>query len=259
VRLVDFYAGRHHDDWQFLETADYLRAAGALDESIPGKPSVIIPNYITSTYNCLSPSEYYNVCCKDECEDTMAEIEGKLGRPSAVPGDVVQIVSHVASDTVDAPRNLSTVLVNRLQEIADYHSGQVPLHGRLFAQWMHNAYPRECPFPHVSGTTTPLTQDDYEARGLVAEATEEEMAWQTTQSKWTETETLDDLLPWDMQEELVSLHYQAPQTRPGSSSLRQALFFLGGVASMLSLLRAATGLMPFAAGCAEQKFKRHSI
>jgi len=68
VRLVDFYSGRHRSDWSFLETQDYLRAIGALDESVPGKPSVIIPNYITAPSNCLSPSEFYNVCCRDECE-----------------------------------------------------------------------------------------------------------------------------------------------------------------------------------------------
>merc|ERR1719263_1424965 len=28
--------------------------------------------------------------------------------------------------------------------------------GRLFAQWLHYAYPRECSFPHVSGTIEPI-------------------------------------------------------------------------------------------------------
>merc|ERR1719491_2028090 len=31
--------------------------------------------------------------------------------------------------------------------------GHVPIHGRLFMQWMHMVYPRECAFPHMSGTT----------------------------------------------------------------------------------------------------------
>ena len=26
---------------------------------------------------------------------------------------------------------------------------------------MHHAYPRECPFPHLAGTTAPVTQDEW--------------------------------------------------------------------------------------------------
>merc|ERR1719277_1976873 len=65
------------------------------------------------------------------------------------------------SDSVDAPRNLSASLVSRLWEIADHHDGSVPLHGRLFAQGMHHAYPLECPYPHAGGTTQPLTPDEW--------------------------------------------------------------------------------------------------
>merc|ERR550514_1170682 len=41
----------------------------------------------------------------------------------------------------------------QLDHIADAHKGKVPLHGRLFGQWMHRAFPRECPFPHRAGST----------------------------------------------------------------------------------------------------------
>merc|ERR1719343_1639826 len=30
-------------------------------------------------------------------------------------------------------------------QIGKRHAGKVPPHGRLFAQWLHHAYPRECP------------------------------------------------------------------------------------------------------------------
>lgn len=49
----------------------------------------------------------------------------------------------MASDTVAAPRELSEGLRVRLQEVAALHGGKVPIHGRLFAQWMHHAFPRE--------------------------------------------------------------------------------------------------------------------
>merc|ERR1719373_212876 len=91
----------------------------------------------------------------------MSRIEEAVAEPSAEPKLLAEIVSRVPSTTQDAPRNLSTTLLNRLDAIAARHQGRVPLHGRLFMQWLHHAYPRECPFPHVSGTINPVTQDEW--------------------------------------------------------------------------------------------------
>merc|ERR1719240_1530162 len=66
------------------------------------------------------------------------------------------LVANMSSSTVQAPRNLSQALVRRLDEIAIGPGGQVLIHSRLFAQWMHQAFPRECPYPHLVGTTTSL-------------------------------------------------------------------------------------------------------
>ena len=63
------------------------------------------------------------------------------------------VVSGLQSDTVHAPRNLSGALLSRLGQIAELDGGQVPLHGRLFAHWLHHAYPRECSFPHANGAS----------------------------------------------------------------------------------------------------------
>jgi len=259
VRLVDFYSGRRRSDWSFLESQDYLRTIGALDESIPGKPSVIIPNYITGPSNCLSPSEFYNVCCRDECEDMMAAIEEKIDHPSAMPGDIIEIVSNLPSDTVDAPRNLSSTQVSRLQEIADHHSGQVPLHGRLFAQWMHHAYPRECPFPHVSGTTTAFTMVEWADLGREAEATSGEMS--RVSEWWSDSEDLvHDLMPWHGEEELVSLHKQpAQETQSRGSFLRMVFFVLGGISVSAPLVRAMMTLRPTAVSVHLGKDERHLV
>jgi len=262
VRLGDFYSGKDRDDWHFLESPDYLRAVGALDESISGKPSVIIPNYLIGMSNCLDPSEYFSVCCQDECEDLMAEIEGKIGHPSALPGDIVEIVSAMASDTVDAPRNLSSPQLTRLQEIAEHHSGRVPLHGRLFAQWMHHAYPRECPFPHVAGTTKPVSQDEWELLGLEAEATDEEMAWHSAQSFWSETETIHDL-PWHGQEDLVSVHKHVAQRMQsgGWGSLRMLGFLAFGISALVPFVRGAKDLKSafLSADSVDKKLERHLV
>merc|ERR1719498_2168054 len=57
-------------------------------------------------------------------------------------------------------RTLAPWLYNRLDEVAKYHSGLVPLHSRLFSQWLHYAYPRECQFPHAAGTINPIRPED---------------------------------------------------------------------------------------------------
>merc|ERR1719436_1710683 len=64
------------------------------------------------------------------------------------------------SRTERAPRRLGDTLVDRLHGIAEVHGGKVPLHGRLFAQWMHFAYPRECQLPAKLGTTMRVASKD---------------------------------------------------------------------------------------------------
>ena len=95
------------------------------------------------------------------CEGLLHHLERDIAAPSAVPSRIVESVSALHSDTVDVPRNISGALLGQLDEIAQFHSGQVPLHGRLVAQWLHHAYPRECPFPHVSGTTSPRSPEEW--------------------------------------------------------------------------------------------------
>merc|ERR1719277_492235 len=91
----------------------------------------------------------------------MGHLERNVAGPTAEPNQIVELVSSLPSDTMATPRNLSAALLRRLNEVAAHHSGRVPLHGRLFAQWMHHAYPRECPFPHEAGTTNPQTPDEW--------------------------------------------------------------------------------------------------
>merc|ERR1719293_95342 len=122
-------------------------------------PMLIIPNFMVSQSNCIAETGFYESCCLDECEGLLGHLERTLAAPSAAPEHIADLVASLPSDTVDAPRNLSSSLLLRLDEIAQFHNGLVPLHGRLFMQWMHHAYPRECPWPLVSGTSKPLSQD----------------------------------------------------------------------------------------------------
>jgi hypothetical protein len=156
VTLPEFYRMGLHSHWGFNEKSDYLRALGALDETDPKQPMVIIPNYIGSRPNCLEASSLYAVCCRSGCEELLMELEEKIGKPTAAPARIIELVASLKTDTVTVPRQLAPELESRLKSIAEVHGGEVNLHGRLFAQWMHHAYPNECPYPHEAGTTNPV-------------------------------------------------------------------------------------------------------
>jgi len=217
VALSKFYSGMDDPDWPFIESVDYLRNLGALDETDPRMPSVIIANFLGGPSNCVAPSSFYSVCCMDECENLLAEVEMAVAEPSAAVARLVEVISHLPSDTVAAPRNLSSSQIARLGDIADHHGGRVPLHGRLFAQWMHHAYPRECRFPHVAGTTNPLTPQEFaNESGLQAEVSDEEIAQYTEMGSSVEAPIVS--LPWTAAEELIAAHRQVGDTKLEPSS-----------------------------------------
>merc|ERR1719437_155448 len=83
----------------------------------------------------------------NECDVLMGELESIFQAPAASAEDLLVVVGNLSSSTVDAPKILPRALQERLGSIAAKHGGQVPLHGRLFAQWLHFAFPYECPFP----------------------------------------------------------------------------------------------------------------
>merc|ERR1719437_152421 len=85
----------------------------------------------------------------NECDVLMGELESIFQAPAASAEDLLVVVGNLSSSTVDAPRILPEALQQRLGSIAARHGGQVPLHGRLFAQWLHFAFPYECPFPSL--------------------------------------------------------------------------------------------------------------
>jgi len=203
VRLSDYYSGASDESWNFLESVDYLRALGALDESNPRQPSVIIPNVLVSPSNCVTPSSYYSVCCLNECESLMSTLEQAIGGPTAKPAQIADVVAGLPSDTVEAPRPVKAAQLQRLEEIAAQHGGSVPLHGRLFAQWMHHMYPRECPFPHLSNPTNPISPDEWKKKGGDDVATEEELKQYTMRQVDLEESAASEELPWIAVEELV--------------------------------------------------------
>jgi hypothetical protein len=158
IRLADFYRAGLESRFWYVERKEYLQAIGALDDSdMIWGPKVIVTNYVLAKSNCMAHSyAAYAICCINECEDLYGQIEQAVAAPEATPHRIASVVEDLSSATVQAPRNLSQELLGRLDDIASRTHGSVVLHSRLFAQFMHQAFPRECPYPHLTGTTTDL-------------------------------------------------------------------------------------------------------
>jgi len=158
VLISDFYANR---DLHLHESFEYLKNLGAVEESKSYSTRLVIPNYISSKSRCLPFSGYYAVCCPDECQSWLGKFEKEFSAPLATTEMIVEVVSRGDSSSMLSPRNVSASLYARLTKIASSHGGKIPLHGRLFMQWMHHMFPLECPFPHITGTVKAVNQDEW--------------------------------------------------------------------------------------------------
>eukprot|EP00411_Alexandrium_monilatum_P124944 CAMPEP_0175646394 /NCGR_PEP_ID=MMETSP0097-20121207/7299_1 /TAXON_ID=311494 /ORGANISM="Alexandrium monilatum, Strain CCMP3105" /LENGTH=587 /DNA_ID=CAMNT_0016952291 /DNA_START=33 /DNA_END=1793 /DNA_ORIENTATION=+ len=181
VPLASFYSAALDSEWHFTESEAYLRELGALDETSEWLGSqVIIPNYVQAAPNCIITTRHYWLCCRNECEDIFSEIETTVGASTASPEDLLQVVGNMTAQESlddDATPALAGALSEQLQTIAKAHQGRVPLHGRLFAQWLHYVFPRQCPFPHRTGKATAISPIEF---GSGSEATREEMLRHTS-------------------------------------------------------------------------------
>lgn len=206
VRLSDFYKSNDDGEWRFGESEAYLRDLGAIDHtSRSNGPQVIIPNYLLGPNNCIVSSTFYLVCCVNECEALLGQVEQAVQAPVALPEHILAVVGNMTEDSQQF--RLQEALADQLKQIAKKHRGKVPLHGRLFAQWMHYVFPQECPYPHPVGAVSYQTTMEYgdssiaepsemkehakKARrrsGMSAE--ESEMVAQELMSQWTDEEEL---------------------------------------------------------------------
>jgi len=151
VKLSNFYRRSMEGEWRFGESEAYLRELGALDDSSFWRgPQVLIPNYLLAASNCIVASTFYRVCCVNECEALQQRVEAAVEAPVGSVEDVTKALEEVWV-AEGRGEKLEMGLEVKLSKIAETHRGKVPLHGRLFAQLMHYAFPQECPFPHKSG------------------------------------------------------------------------------------------------------------
>lgn len=142
----------------FTENPSYLMSLGTIIE-IDGDdgPSVLVANYMHSATNCLDWSSHYDVCCPDICESRFTVIEHAIDGPLGKADVILKVVSRMS----DSPP--STNLIHRLHEIEKVNGGSVPIHGRLFAQWMHYIFPSECEFMHSTSNLESIRRTSPEA------------------------------------------------------------------------------------------------
>merc|ERR1719498_996611 len=244
VKLADFYKPALDGSWSFQESVGYLRSLGLLDESNPSEPSVMIANYVNSHANCIASSGYFSVCCKNECESLFGYLEQHISNFEAEPATIIDLVEKLPSGTVAAPQ-ISSSLRQRLDEIASTHGGSVPLHSRLFAQWMHHVYPRECPYPHITGTTDSKIPEEWfvESGSAVTASNEEMMQFVSVKStNFTHSHggdlPVEDLTPWSDEEELLVVRPAAQAVTPSTpASVRSACLLAASGSLALGLIQ----------------------
>merc|ERR1719189_175355 len=104
-----------------------------------------------------------------ECEDILGHVEAAVGAPLAAVDQVLDVVRNMTEED-DEPVRIDEALQARLLRVAQTHGGRVPLHGRLFAQWLHYVFPRECAFPHKAGDAAALTPAQFGDDSIVSAA-----------------------------------------------------------------------------------------
>jgi len=243
VRLVDFYGASDSDgEWRFGESEAYLRELGALDESSSweGK-QVIIPNYLQAASNCVATRPHYLVCCVNECEDILGQLEASLRAPVAEPEDVLRALQGITNGD-DEPARTNRDMKRQLQSIASANGNKVPLHGRLFAQWLHHAFPRECPFPHKAGVAAAVTPSQFGDNFAVSKAEvnkhmADEVIRKSLEASGARNMSASTELwmpQWSEEEELIADY----SSQLGQSRSRSPLLAMSGVAVVaVALLR----------------------
>jgi len=241
VKLSAFYGKSQQGSWEFLESVEYLRTLGALDESstLHG-PQVIIPNYVSGLSNCITSAPYYSVCCVNDCDKVYQHLEKDINAPMAAASEILQSMDRML---IGSP-NISTKVRAKLEEVAAHHDGKVPLHGRLFAQWLHYAFPRDCPYPHMAGTVKPETPLRYEDTGgedsTVATGDEVEQ-WLKSESARIAPSPEAGSEMWSMHENLLE---SSTPSDNDESSLRKTMRSIAHLGMLGALVLMLKNMMP---------------
>jgi hypothetical protein len=237
VKLSEFYGKSENGAWQFREASEYLRQLGALDESstLQG-PQVIIPNYVSGMSNCITSAPYYSICCLNECDRVFQHLEAAIPSSAASVEEIIHALETMPDTATIEADKVSDTLRSRLEEVAAVNHGKVPLHGRLFAQWLHYVFPRDCPFPHLAGTVNPLTPMKYEdALGEDSTNASDEEVAQFLQSDAARVSPSPDAgaAMWNLKEHILE---SSTPSDFATSPMKQVLRTISGLGLLATLI-----------------------
>jgi hypothetical protein len=240
VKLSQFYGKGQGSGWQYAEASDYLRQLGALDESSTRLgPQVIIPNYVSGMSNCITSAPLYSICCLNECDRVFQHLEAVIASSTATTAQIISAVESMPDVASIESGSVSGDLRSKLEEVAAIHNGQVPMHGRLLAQWLHYVFPQDCPFPHVAGTVNPQTPMKFEeVVGQDSTTVTEEEVEQFLKSDSANMNPSPDAgaAMWNLKEHILE---SSTPSDNASSSLRGAMRTIAS----LGMLSALVGLL----------------
>merc|ERR1719469_421225 len=104
---------------------------------------------------------------------------------------------------------------------------------------MHHSYPRECPFPHMSGAANPLAPHDWTATAEVKSihADDTEMSIFSRPHHHKEEVGAETDLPWSPEEELIGIdrqrHVRQASWKMDFSPLR-SVFLIAAMVSVIA-------------------------
>jgi len=149
VPLTRFYGEPSHANFQFTESKEYLRKAGILLEATGDKEAeVLIANYLLGPSNCIASSEYFAVCCLNDCEDIMGSLESRSRGLAVSVADAVEEVNSIRDElSANDGAAISENLENELKSLAGKDGTTVSLHSPGFRAWLHKVFPDVCPLP----------------------------------------------------------------------------------------------------------------
>lgn len=134
----------------FTESLEFLRSVSAIDDSVPDSPKVIVANYVYSIANAKNLLGDVGFTCRDDCVDVIGVLQQNFSTPSAVPEVILELVAGIvppSSLTKERLGPLPAKLREKLYRVAEQQGGECILHSRLFMQWLHYAFPLDCPYP----------------------------------------------------------------------------------------------------------------
>merc|ERR1719201_2007922 len=135
-------------------------------------------------------------------------------------------------------------LAEKLHSIAERHGGEVPLHGRLFAQWLHFAFPHDCPYPSIVESADMLARSQWNRTQYSASSDERLNHVLSVDDSALASEDIEVDKFWT-DHEVLPMH-NGPQSPLGKTAtlmrgvVQLAALFLG-LRSILGAWRAATG------------------